>query len=524
MSAFQSRLRRRGGPRSKSGCENCKARHIKCDETRPYCRRCIQKGWVCGGYSAVEGNQQITPGLVETSITAYYAIPFRIPGSQQDRRLLHYFCVRGAGDLSGHLGSEFWTRLVLQHSHDHVPVRQAVVALSCAHQCYIMAHDGGDPVPADAIVHYSRAMRSLRKHMSVGIDNKVEISAVIPLVCSILFCCFENMQGNTEAALRHLSSGIAILARQKERGRLNYEGRDNERLDLLEHMLARLDLQASMFDDARLPLMRQSLTIETEESSSDTFQTIDNAQADLTRLQSGKLQFLIHNETLKFWPEHDLPEVVKLEKQAIEEACTVWYEKLGRFVHDHSISPAEHDKKHDGSEISGTSRGEDGCSAQVRESAQDPAITILLIHYHIFRLLLSASLPHDPSVFGAPPGTAHYNTLNRILDLMESTPQARGAGSRSLGAETGIVAPLFLLIMKCTDPAVFERALNLLLAISGRREGMFDSRVLAEIAMRFASQHQTPLGTVALEWQAGDALEKRVNGLAGFAKNLGVIP
>ncbi|KAI0815486.1 hypothetical protein GGR55DRAFT_686331 [Xylaria sp. FL0064] len=515
MSESQLRLRRRGGQRSKSGCENCKARHIKCDETRPYCRRCSQKGWICGGYLMVDGNQQVGTGFIESSI-ATYAIPFRVPGSQQDRRLLHYFCVRGAGDLSGHLGSEFWTRLVLQHSHDHAPVRQAVVALSCAHQCYITAHDRGKSAPADAIVHYSRAMRSLRKYMSVSIDNRTEMSAIIPLVCSILFCCFENTQGNTEAALRHLSSGVAILARQK-RSFDHHEVRDHEHLDLLENMLARLDLQASMFDDARLPLMKHDPTSKTEASSPNTFKTIEDAQSELTSLQSKKLQFLRYNETLKFWTEEDLPNDVKLEKQTIEAASTNWYEKLDRFVQDQTIFPKNSNSPE-------TSRSEDGSAAQPHECAQDPAITILRIHYHVFRLLLSASLPYNPSVFGASSGTAHYNTLNTILDLMESTPQARGAGSRSLGAETEIVAPLFLLIMKCTDPTIFERALNLLLAISGRREGMFDSRVLAEIAMRFASQHQTPLGTAALEWQAGDALEERVNGLAGFAKNLGVIP
>ncbi|KAI1352255.1 hypothetical protein F5Y01DRAFT_97288 [Xylaria sp. FL0043] len=319
MSESQPRLRRRGGPRSKSGCENCKhvplfnmfswmalttsrARHMKCDETRPYCRRCSQKGWVCGGYLTVDGNQEAGAGFIETSITTY-AIPFRIPGSQQDRRLLHYFCVRGAGDLSGQLGSEFWTRLVLQQSHDHAPVRQAVVALSCAHQCYIAARDSGESAPADAIVHYSRAMRSLRKYMSVSIDNRTEMSAIIPLVCFILFCCLENTQDNTGTASRHLSSGVAILARQKERRSFDYhEVRDHEHLDLLEHMLARLDLQASMFDDARLLLVKQIPTIRAEPSSSDAFKTIDDAQRELTGLQSKKLQFLIYNETLKFGP------------------------------------------------------------------------------------------------------------------------------------------------------------------------------------------------------------------------------
>ncbi|CRG91542.1 DNA-directed RNA polymerase I subunit A43 [Talaromyces islandicus] len=32
------------------GCANCKSRHIKCDETRPYCNRCKKSGLQCRGY------------------------------------------------------------------------------------------------------------------------------------------------------------------------------------------------------------------------------------------------------------------------------------------------------------------------------------------------------------------------------------------------------------------------------------------------------------------------------------------
>ncbi|KAI0533932.1 hypothetical protein GGR58DRAFT_516540 [Xylaria digitata] len=512
MSTSQLKLRRRGGPRSRSGCGNCKARHIKCDEARPHCRRCLEKGRACDGYLAVDGDQQAATALIASPITSY-EIPFSVPGSQQDRRLLHYFCVRGAGDLSGHLGSEFWTRLVLQQSHDSIPVRQAVVALSYAHQCYTTAHDSsGDSVSADAMMHYNRAMRSLRKYMSASIDNKKGVSVVIPLICS----------GNAEGALRHLNSGIAILARQKEGERLVPESRDYECLDLLEQIIARLDLQASMFNDARLPLTRPSPAVKPKTLASDTFKTINDAQAGLTRLQNIKLRFLIYNNQFKFCHEADLPERVKLEKQEIEEACTEWNEKLDRFVRDRPFAPEEHRDCNSSSDSTETICGGEDSSAQVRGVARDPAVAILRIHYHVFRLLLAANFPHDPSVFCGPSGTPNYHTLIEVLDLIESSSQVHGAGRRSIGAETGIIAPLFVIVMKCTDPTIFKRAFNLLSAVSGRREGIFDSCVLLEIAIRIASQHQTPYRTVALEYQAGDALEERVNGLDGVAKNLGI--
>ncbi|KAH8686476.1 fungal-specific transcription factor domain-containing protein [Ilyonectria robusta] len=37
-------------PRSRAGCLTCKAKHTKCDETRPECLRCTRKGIKCGGY------------------------------------------------------------------------------------------------------------------------------------------------------------------------------------------------------------------------------------------------------------------------------------------------------------------------------------------------------------------------------------------------------------------------------------------------------------------------------------------
>ncbi|CAM1508167.1 Fc.00g050150.m01.CDS01 [Cosmosporella sp. VM-42] len=38
------------GSRSRSGCITCRAKHSKCDETKPECLMCTQKGVKCGGY------------------------------------------------------------------------------------------------------------------------------------------------------------------------------------------------------------------------------------------------------------------------------------------------------------------------------------------------------------------------------------------------------------------------------------------------------------------------------------------
>ena len=36
--------------RARTGCLTCKARRVKCDETRPFCQRCTKAGRACDGY------------------------------------------------------------------------------------------------------------------------------------------------------------------------------------------------------------------------------------------------------------------------------------------------------------------------------------------------------------------------------------------------------------------------------------------------------------------------------------------
>ena len=45
-----NRQRRTSQTKTRGGCATCKAKRLKCDEGKPECRRCVQKGIPCGGY------------------------------------------------------------------------------------------------------------------------------------------------------------------------------------------------------------------------------------------------------------------------------------------------------------------------------------------------------------------------------------------------------------------------------------------------------------------------------------------
>lgn len=474
-----------------------------------------------------------------------YAIPFNIPGGQRDRQLLHYFCVRGASELSGYLSSEFWTRVVLQRSHDQLAVRQAVVALSCAHRGFVSAtHDdindgggspdgsgsggggGGGGVSDEANLIYMKALRSLRKYLNAGIDDRNIVSPVVPLICCVLFYCFESARNNLQAALQHLHSGVSILKRYKRERvatAVKLSADEEVELCLLEQVFTRLDLQASMFDDGRLPLLEPGLAEHNEAPfylSPDPFRSIDEAQLALTDLQNWGFHLMMPNCQYKFCQGQQLPPHVQHEKARVMEAYARWWDKFEGYCQN---------RRHT----------QDGSGDR---ASDELGIKVLRIHFLIFRSTLEHSLPYNPMVFNPPPCSPYRRAIDTILDLAEtlifrkpSSPGGFTDSGRHLSAETGIVAPLFLLAMKCEDGAVVERALSLLSACR-RREGLYDSSLVVDIArtimLNQVSQvppqlqgyyDEAPLPS-ALEFRAGDAIEIRENGVDGIAKNLGLLP
>ena len=50
-------------PKPSTGCSLCRQRHVKCDETKPDCNRCLRLGRACPGY-------RDTCGIIIQDVTA----------------------------------------------------------------------------------------------------------------------------------------------------------------------------------------------------------------------------------------------------------------------------------------------------------------------------------------------------------------------------------------------------------------------------------------------------------------------
>ncbi|KAI1366722.1 hypothetical protein F5Y08DRAFT_337309 [Xylaria arbuscula] len=186
-------------PKTRSGCLTCKIRRVKCDEARPDCLRCTSTGRICDGYS------HATPGA--TALPALQGPSLDIQASPRSKRSFSFFVQCTCSQLAGFFGSDFWERLVLQAAHNEPAVRHAVIAIGSRHELAMYQTGKGGVGGNFALGEYNLAIRHLLSPPHGGGPRGVDVY----LIMSILFACFENIQGNHASAMTHLQSGVKLL-------------------------------------------------------------------------------------------------------------------------------------------------------------------------------------------------------------------------------------------------------------------------------------------------------------------------
>ncbi|EXM14576.1 hypothetical protein FOTG_17041 [Fusarium oxysporum f. sp. vasinfectum 25433] len=184
---------RKGSKKVRTGCITCKVRKIKCDETRPCCRRCTNTGRSCDGY-APQGRQP-TPA-------AHLAVTCQHLRTKTECRGLQYFCEVAAPRLLGPKSPYFWTHLVMQLSESEPIVKHSLLAISSLYETREVQKTP-PAMPSLALQHYNAAIQGL----------KTTQSDVLALLGCVLFTCIELLQSNNGTAIRHCAHGIAIMER-----------------------------------------------------------------------------------------------------------------------------------------------------------------------------------------------------------------------------------------------------------------------------------------------------------------------
>ncbi|WYZ43153.1 hypothetical protein EsH8_VI_000852 [Colletotrichum jinshuiense] len=200
-------MARKGSRKVRTGCQTCKIRKIKCDETKPSCNRCTSTGRKCDGYPHVADISDMSSSSPDTAV--FTLQPNRaFPGinSPSDSRALQYFAEAVGPLLSGAVDPYFWTHIVMQFSTFEPAVTHSVLAISALYEQFQGQNEAG-AIPRDhvfALRHYNAAIHELK-----GMTRRDKQPTVL-LVC-LLFICIEFLRSGREAAIRHCKHGVAIL-------------------------------------------------------------------------------------------------------------------------------------------------------------------------------------------------------------------------------------------------------------------------------------------------------------------------
>lgn len=167
---------------------------MKCDEAKPYCRRCTTTGRKCDGYSILE-TPTANSRLASTALIASpSACPsFETLGGEKERYSFHFFRQTTTSQLSGFCSDDFWDKLILQASHHEPVIRHAVIALGAMHERFLTRNGlitASDPylyLNEFALQQYSLAIKRLLEPLHLQEKLAVDVC----LIACVLFACFE---------------------------------------------------------------------------------------------------------------------------------------------------------------------------------------------------------------------------------------------------------------------------------------------------------------------------------------------
>jgi hypothetical protein len=252
----------------------CRERHLKCDEGKPVCIRCVKLRLNCSYWDGKITKREI-------STVTRQLIPKTNPASQGFRTAYpstlipgetgienRYFCHfqdATALDLSGSFDEFFWTKLVLQACQHEPFVRHAIVAIGALDKSRLSSPSTRRSKAENAsvrdlhhefaLLQYKKALNAMQDTISES-ENGTNPRKVI-LAC-LLVVCLENFLGNKYLALSHALAGNRILQDWlvKHPSSLQHKlGISSQASSMIEdelvHAFRKLDLQISSKYDPR---------------------------------------------------------------------------------------------------------------------------------------------------------------------------------------------------------------------------------------------------------------------------------
>lgn len=444
-----------------------RVRHVKCDEQKPACSRCLKSGRQCDGYSINGRRPNHDPLQIvhwQPNTLALHRLSVDIAGNKEERRAFHFFRESSATDFPGFFESSFWGQLVLQASHAEPSIRHAVIALGSLHETVQQDEwtllKSGRACDPFALQQCNKAIG----HLNQNICSNSQHSREILLISCAIFICFESLQGSYESALSHMQSGLRIFRDwQAEASKPSPPGtasssQHHQSVDgEVVQMFSRLNVQTLLFPDTHLfptDFANQDVRLIID-SVPGAFTTLKEARDCLDNCMSYKLQASVAAYFNRQGAENDSG-AGRPQDPTNEHLLPQWSAAFDAFV-----------------EKAGSSlRPKDLQGAMVLE-----------IQYNCAKILLSVGMPPRETAFD------DFGALfERIISLATSVIHRSGSCGISertghFSFETGLVPPLYFTATRCRDPWIRRQALSLL-SSTPRQECIWNSKMLSNIAER----------------------------------------
>lgn len=441
-----------------------RSRKVKCDETKPSCRRCFSAKRICGGYAALQvllvgvpthrrcarrpskPKPEPTKQTLQTSrIAKAFNCRVTVPNDDHGVRDYQFFQEAVLPNLSCPYDKPFWESWLLPLAHMQPVIQHSLVALAYL-QDRLTRGKIASPTQAralslDAMKQYNQAI-ALLTHSSAS-----TLSVHVVMATCVVFIVFELLSSRIHVALGHFQSGCSILQQWQPKTRSEKDlkailasmfGRGNFRVaaDYDEAYLASDARQAHQFSN---DLAMLSL------SSSDLNDARDCLQDTIDRISPVLIQ-LGHNSDYS---------LLSTTIEQTQQFLGAWWTRLIR------LPPHPEDEDF------------------------TAKLILLKLDYHNASISVTTSAYADETLFDA-----HTHRFREIISCCSDYVMLRSStgGCRDdwrprfvFNFDLVIIPSLYNTACRCRDPFLRREAVELL-RFSNRLESVFFSDVIAMLA------------------------------------------
>lgn len=321
----------------------------------------------------------------------------------------------------------------------------ALVALSTMHQSYSQGPESRARLQADSNRLYNKAMKSIRQAAASELPTEAVLVAIV------VFHTLESLRGHYQAALQHARSGLKLIGEQSRSSPSQQVARLDEAL--YRDFLA-LQNQAREFGHCTIARAYDTRS-GFEPAPCDEFESVDEALHHLGVIYNEMYCVLDHCQRMQ-------EANVALEEFFETDVRPGWELVLIRFKKwAHGIDQL-------------------GQIVDERSGRERQAFLLLRMYQSVFTAMLN-SFPSSDCFEG------HNEHIAQALQLAEMFLQededARVQGRRPFALYIGVIPVLFVTCWRSPEGVIRDKSLELL-RLADRREGVWDSAVAYQLALR----------------------------------------